>query len=181
MVPEEYLPEKHLDLAEFFISFGSVREFWEIHHDSANHLNNLAVELPTAEALAKIPKPSYKDVTFHRQRFVGDDGTFTVARAVQLKARVGGKVGKAAKAGPGDKNATSPLSTVNDPADRDTGYTGEIRLPWAGLGAPAAQRRADGSYAMAGTRRLPLATSVLQYSVPSIAQTGVVDAMSVLA
>ena len=160
MVPEEYLPEKHLDLAEFFISFGSVREFWEIHHDSANHLNNLAVELPTAEALAKIPKPSYKDVTFHRQRFVGDDGTFTVARAVQLKARAGGKVGNAAKAGPGDKSATSPLSTVNDPADRDTGYTGEIRLPWAGLGAPAAQRRADGSYALAGTRLPILAASL---------------------
>jgi hypothetical protein len=26
-------------------------------------------------------------------------------------------------------------STVNDPSDEDTGYTGEIRIPWFGLGA----------------------------------------------
>lgn len=142
-VPEEYLPEKHLDLAEFFISFGSERVFWEVHHDAANHLNNLAVELPTTEALAKIPKPSYKHVTFHRERFVTDDGAFTVARAVQLKPRKDGKP-----------------STANDPADRDTGYTGEIRLPWAGLGAPAAQRRPDGSYVLAGTRLPVLAASL---------------------
>ena len=143
MTPEEYLPEKGLDLAEFFISFGSEREFWEIHHDAANHLNNLAVELPPAEALAKIAKPGYKDVTFHRERFVPDDRNFTVARAVQLKPRKDGKP-----------------STVNDPADRDTGYTGEIRLPWAGLGAPAAKSRADGGYAMAGTCLPILAASL---------------------
>ena len=143
MTPEEYLPEKHLDLAEFFISFGSEREFWEIHHDAANHLNNLAIELPTAEALAKIPKPSYKDVTFHRTRFVVDDGAFTVARAVHLKPRKDGKP-----------------STVNDPTDQDTGYTGEIRLPWAGLGAPAAKRRADGGHDLAGIRLTILAASL---------------------
>jgi len=143
MTPEEYLPEKGLDLAEFFISFGSERGFWEIHHDAANHLNNLMVELPTAGALAKIPKPGYKDVTFHRERFVGDDREFTVARAVQLKPRKDGKP-----------------STINDPAGRDTGYTGEIRLPWAGLGAPAAQHRADGTYALANTRLPILAASL---------------------
>ena len=142
-VPEEYLPEKGLDLAEFFLSFGSEREFWEVHHDAANNLNNLAIELPTAEALAKIAKPSYKDVTFHRERYVGDDGALTVARAVQLKPRKDGKP-----------------STVNDPSDRDTGYTGEIRLPWAGLGAPVEKRRADGGFAMAGTR-LPILAAAL--------------------
>ena len=140
---EEYLPEKKLDLVEFFISFGSVRTFWEIHHNAANHLNNLGIELPSAEALAKIPKPSYKDVTFHRDRYVDDDGAFTVARAVQLKPRADGRP-----------------STVNDPSDRDTGYTGEIRLPWAGLGAPAERRRGDGSYDLTGLR-LPLLAAVL--------------------
>ena len=143
MTPEEYLPEKGLDLAEFFISFGSERGFWEIHHDAANHLNNLPVQLPTAEALAKIPKPSYKDVTFHRERFVTDDREFTVARAVQLKPRKDGKP-----------------STVNDPGDRDTGYTGEIRLPWAGLGAPTERHLADGTYAMAGAGLPILAASL---------------------
>ena len=143
MTPEEYLPEKGLDLAEFFISFGSERGFWEIHHDAANHLNNLGVELPSAEALAKIPKPGYKDVTFHREHFVGDDREFTVARAVQFKPRKDGK-----------------SSTVNDPSDRDTGYTAEIRLPWAGLGAPTALHRADGTYAMAGACLPILAASL---------------------
>ena len=82
-------------------------------------------------------------MTFHRERFVTDDGASTVARAVQLKARKDGKP-----------------STVNDPSDRDTGYTGEIRLPWAGLGAPSANRRPDGSYALAGTRLPILAASL---------------------
>ena len=140
---EEYLPEKHLDLVEFFISFGSTQVFWEIHHNASNHLNNLWIELPSAEALAKIPKPSYKDVTFHRDRYVDDDGAFTVARAVRLKPRADGKP-----------------STVNDPSDRDTGFTGEIRLPWAGLGAPASKRRANGGYALGGTR-LPMLAAVL--------------------
>lgn len=140
---EEYLPEKNLDLVEFFVSFGSAQKFWEIHHNAANHLNTIPVELPSAADLAKLPKPSYKDVTFQRNRFVDDDGAFTVARAVQLRA-----------------NARGRLSTVNDPSDRDTGYTGEIRLPWAGLGAPAERRRADGSYDLRGVR-LPLLAAVL--------------------
>lgn len=143
MTPVEYLPEKHLDLAEFFISFGSGREFWEVHHDAANHLNTIAIELPTAAALAKLSQPSYKDVTFHRERFVADDGAFTVTRAVQLKPRKDGKP-----------------STPNAPADHDAGYTGEIRLPWSGLGAPAASRRADGSFALVGTRLPMLAASL---------------------
>ena len=140
---EEYLPEKNLDLVEFFVSFGSAQFFWEIHHNAANHLNTIWVELPSAENLAKLPKPSYKDVTFHRNRYVDDDGGFTVARAVQLRPRANGKP-----------------STVNDPSDRDTGYTGEIRLPWAGLGAPAERRRADGSYDLRGVR-LPVLAAVL--------------------
>ncbi|SVE15317.1 uncharacterized protein METZ01_LOCUS468171, partial [marine metagenome] len=60
----EYLPKKNLDLVEFFISFGSNRFFWEIHHSADNHLNDLWIEMPTAAELAKIPKPSYKHVTF---------------------------------------------------------------------------------------------------------------------
>lgn len=140
---EEYLPEKHLDLVEFFISFGSTQAFWEIHHNAWNHLNNLWIELPAAEVLAKIPRPGYKDVRFHRERYVDDDGAFTVARATRPKPCADGKP-----------------STVNTPTDRDTGYTGEIRLPWAGLGVPAAKRRSNGSYVLGGTR-LPILAAVL--------------------
>ena len=136
----EYLPEKNLDLVEFFISFGSNRFFWEIHHNAANHLNDLWIELPTAAELAKIPKPSYKHVTFHRDRYVGEEDSFTVKRAVRLKSKA-------------DKKS----STINDESDFDTGYTGEIRLPWAGLGAPAKFRKPDGGFNMQGRRLLVLA------------------------
>ena len=50
-----------------------------------------------------------------------DHGEATLQRAVSLKPRQDGKP-----------------STVNDPSDTDTGYSGELRLPWFGIGAVAA-------------------------------------------
>ncbi len=139
----EYLPKKNLDLVEFFISFGSNRFFWEIHHNADNHLNDLWIELPTARELAKIPKPSYKHVTFHRDRYVGDEDSFTVKRAVRLKSK-----------------ADNRPSSINDESDVDAGYTGEIRLPWAGLGAPKKFRKPNGEYSLEG-KRLPILAVVL--------------------
>jgi hypothetical protein len=129
----EYLPENNLDLVEFFISFGSKQFFWEIHHNASNQLNNIWIELPTAAELKKIEHPSYNHITFHRKRFVEDDGKFTVKRAIHLKPKT-------------DRNPSS----VNYPSDIDTGFSGEIRLPWAGLGAPKPLRRKDGGYMMKG-------------------------------
>jgi len=112
----EYAPEKNLDLAEFFISFGSRQFFWEIHHNAANHLNTLWIEIPSLDQLAKIEKPAYQHVTFHRDRYLPDQGTRTLKQAVQLK-----------------KKANNQFSTLNESSDRDSGYSGELRLPWAGL------------------------------------------------
>ena len=112
----EYAPEKNLDLAEFFISLGGSQFFWEIHHNAANHLNTLWIEIPTPAKLAKIEKPAYRHVTFHRNRYLPDQGIHTLQRAVHLK----------------DKSTNQP-STFNQPSDRDSGYSGELRLPWAGL------------------------------------------------
>jgi hypothetical protein len=143
-LPEEYLPEKGLDLAEFFISFRDNTRIWEVHHDSGNLFNTLRAEVPAPEILATIPAPSYRDVTFRRERFVTADGPATVARAVALKPRAAG--------GP---------STPNDPTDEDSGYTGEIRLPWNGLDPPdRIARRPDGSRAMAGETLSLLAVSL---------------------
>jgi formylglycine-generating enzyme required for sulfatase activity len=143
-LPEEYRPEKGLDLAEFFVRFGADTLMWEVHHDSGNLFNTLRPEIPAPERLAKIPRPSFNDVTFHRERYVAADGPFGPARAVVLKPRAGG--------GP---------STPNDPADDDAGYTGEIRLPWNGLEPPARiARRPDGSRAMAGETVSLLAVSL---------------------
>jgi hypothetical protein len=129
---EEYLPDRNLDLVEFFVSFRGEQEFWELHHTAANHLNNHWCEVPDY-ALKPGAKPTIADVTIRRDRFASDDGAHTVARAAALSAKADGSV-----------------STVNEPADRDTGYSGELRFPWAGLGAPADRREADGKYAMAG-------------------------------
>ena len=112
----EYAPEKNLDLVEFFVALDSHRFFWEIHHNAANHLNTLWIELPTAAQLAKISKPGYRHIKFHRDRHLPDDGPRTLQRATQLKPKTDG----------------TP-STPNQPNDRDTGYTGELRLPWRGL------------------------------------------------
>lgn len=106
----EYAPEKQIDLVEFFIA-DNPRFFWEIHHNAANHLNTLWIELPTAAELKKIPKPGYAHIKFHRDRFLPDDDTHTVQRATRLR----------------------PNTTLNRPADRDTGYTAELRLPWRSL------------------------------------------------
>ena len=56
--------------------------------------------------------------------------------------------------------ADGGLSTINDPSDEDTGYCGEIRLPWSGLGLPAERRRADDSYDLAGLE-LPILAAAL--------------------
>jgi hypothetical protein len=106
----EWAPEKNLDLVEFFIA-DNPRFFWEIHHNAANHLNTLWIELPTAAQLKTIPKPGYTHIKFHRERFLPDAGTRTVQRATRLQ----------------------PRTTLNRPADRDTGFTGELRLPWNSL------------------------------------------------
>jgi hypothetical protein len=143
-LPEEYLPEKGLDLAEFFICFGVDRRMWEVHHDSGNLFNTLRAEVPDAETLARKTVPSYNDVTFRRDRFVAADGAFTAARAVALKPRLRGG-----------------LSTPNDPSDEDAGYTGEIRLPWNGMEPPERIAvRPDGSRAMAGETLALLAVSL---------------------
>jgi hypothetical protein len=131
---EEWLPEKNLDLVECFVSFGSRQKFWEIHHTAGNHLNNHWCEVPD-EALLPGAKTSIDSLKLLRDRFIPDEGLFTVARAVSLKPKKAGG-----------------LSTVNDSSDEDTGYFGELRLPWGGLGAPAERRRAEGRYAMSGAR-----------------------------
>jgi dienelactone hydrolase len=140
---EEYLPEKRLDLAEFFISLGSSTEFWEMHHSAGNHLNNHWCQAPTAIELRKKTKVRYGDVKFDRGRFVPDDGNHTVARAACLLPKADGKP-----------------STVNDSSDVDFGYSGEIRFPWAGLGLPAERRREDGTYRLSGLEVRVLAAAL---------------------
>ena len=59
-------------------------------------------------------------IIFGRELFVRDDGEYTLATAALPKPKADGSA-----------------STINDPEDTDTGYAAELRLPWAGIGAPS--------------------------------------------
>ena len=114
-------PAPQVDLAEFFIVFDDPNCFWETHHNAANQFNDVLciVDLPawkkTKSAMAQW------NIYFGKEEYIQDHEGSTLAKAVALKPRADGS-----------------LSTVNDGSDQDTGYTGEIRIPWFGIGAPAA-------------------------------------------
>jgi hypothetical protein len=113
--------KEKVDVVEFFISFGDQRFFWELHHNAANQFNDLwCAVVDDAWPISKQTIARF-GIYFGDREIVGDDpdAGITFASAVQLKPKADG----------------SP-STVNDSSDVDTGYTGELRLPWLGLGAP---------------------------------------------
>jgi len=109
------------DVVEFFISFGDLRFFWEIHHNAANNFSDIWIVV--VDEKAPIAKSSLNrfGIQFHTRDFIEDDteAGHTLMTALKLKPKADGKP-----------------STVNDPSDEDTGYTAELRLPWLGLGAP---------------------------------------------
>lgn len=112
-----------VDVVEFFISFGDEHFFWEIHQNAANHFNDVwCTVVDPAWPIAKSSLVPF-GILFGDEMVIRDEGDHKVATAVRLKPKADGKP-----------------STVNDPTDVDTGYTAEIRLPWAGLGAPLDRR-----------------------------------------
>ena len=114
-------PTEKPDVVEFFISFGDLRFFWEVHQNAANQFNDIWCVVP--DEAWPISKSSMNrfGILFHHGEHVQDD------------AATGRRLGTAAALKP---KADGKPSTVNDPSDVDTGYTGELRLPWLGLGAP---------------------------------------------
>jgi hypothetical protein len=114
-------PTKKPDVVEFFISFGDLRFFWEIHHNASNQFNDIwCVVTDEAWPISKSSMSRF-GIQLLQHEYVQDDSATgcRLAAAVALKPKADGKP-----------------STVNDPTDLDTGYTGELRLPWLGLGAP---------------------------------------------
>ena len=109
------------DVVECFISFGDLRFFWEVHHNAANQLNDIwCVVVDKAWPISKSTMNRF-GIQLLQREYVQDDAATgrRLATAVALKPKADGKP-----------------STVNDANDVDTGYTGELRLPWLGLGAP---------------------------------------------
>jgi len=131
-----------VDVVEFFISFGDLRFFWEIHHNAANQFNDIwCTSYDDSWPISKSSIDRY-GIHFGASEFIRDDeeAGHTFASAATLK----------------------PPSTLNDSKDTDTGYIGEIRLPWAGLGAPRDRetfdaKRRHGPWKMEGLQMLILA------------------------
>ena len=117
---EIWLPDRKVDVVEFFLSFGDERFFWEIHHNAANQFNDVWCTVPDAAWPVSQSSMATWGIIFGPGMTMQDDGPFTLAKAVRLKPKADGKP-----------------STINDDSDTDTGYTAELRLPWLGIGAPA--------------------------------------------
>lgn len=115
-----------IDVVEFFISFGDERFMWEIHHNASNEFNDVFCIVPDPEWQFSQSSNVRYGIFFGMENYIHDDidGVHKLAIAVKLKPKADGKP-----------------STVNDPKDLDAGYTGEIRLPWFGIGAPANRRK----------------------------------------
>jgi Carbohydrate family 9 binding domain-like len=110
-----------VDVVEFFISFGDTHFFWEIHHNALNQFNDIwCVVVDDKWPISKSTMNRF-GIYFGTREIIQDDteAGYTLKTAVKLKPKADGKP-----------------STVNDSSDVDTGYIGEIRLPWYGLGAP---------------------------------------------
>ncbi|HUT35132.1 MAG TPA: sugar-binding protein [Planctomycetota bacterium] len=117
---EIWLEDKKVDVVEFFLSFGSERFFWEIHHNAANQFNDVWCVVPDpAWPIAQSSMLTW-GILFAPEMWLKDDGEHRLAKSVRLKPKADGKP-----------------STVNDASDVDTGYTAELRLPWLAVGAPA--------------------------------------------
>jgi len=149
-------PTEKVDVVEFFISFGDTRFFWELHHNAANHFNDIWIVVPDESWPISKSTLNRFGIYFGTHEIVQDDpdAGVTLKTAVKLKPKKDGKP-----------------STLNDSSDEDTGYVGEIRLPWLGLGAPVAReswvavekepgkpkRNVHGPWKMAGQEMLILA------------------------
>lgn len=105
------------DVAEFFVGFNNSNLFWEIHHNASNQFNDILVLVDLPAWKKEPPASVYNGIFWAKNEFIPDAGDQKVASAVQMKPR-----------------ADSKPSTVNDSTDTDTGYTAELRLPWAGIG-----------------------------------------------
>jgi len=143
--------KEKVDVVEFFISFGDTRMFWELHHNAANHFSDILITVTDDNWPISKTTLARFGIHFATQEYVDDDvpAGKTLARAVKLKPKADGKP-----------------STINDSSDVDTGYVGELRLPWLGLGAPfaretyvmnAAGKRIRGGWKMTGQEMMILA------------------------
>lgn len=109
-----------VDVVEFFVSLGDLRFFWELHHNALNQFNDIYCIVADDSWPIRKSNQFRFGIHFGTDEVLKDDTDAgrTMALAVKLKPKADGKP-----------------STVNEAGDADTGYIGELRLPWLGLGA----------------------------------------------
>lgn len=113
-----WLKDRKIDIAEFFVSFSDPHFFWELHHNGLNQFNDIWITVPDPSwKLSQQASVPY-GIRFAFNEYVEDEGEYRFAMATKMLPKADGKP-----------------STVNDPSDVDTGYSAEIRLPLWGLGA----------------------------------------------
>jgi hypothetical protein len=121
------------DRTEFFVVFADDHFFWELHHDAANHFSDIWVMVADPQwPIYQSTMAGRWKIAFMHQEYVDDQ--VDVDRATG--ERTAFRLATAVKLLP-----NSTVSADNARADKDQGYTAELRLPWHGIGAPAACRR----------------------------------------
>jgi len=133
------------DVVEFFVSFGDKRVFWELHHNAANHFSDILC-------------------------IVADDD-WPIAKTAVFRFGIHFGTGETVD---DDLDAGKTLARAAKPRADGSGYTGELRLPWHGLGAPLSReswltadptapggpkRRFHGPWKMAGQEILILSVA----------------------
>ena len=110
-----------VDVMEFFVSCDDPNFFWEIHHNAANQFNDIWITVPAREWPLARSSRATSGILFGFAEVLADD--VPAGRRLAMAARP-------------KADAEGRPSSVNDDRDADTGYTAELRLPWAGLGVP---------------------------------------------
>ena len=109
------------DVFEIFVSFNDPHFFWEIHHNALNNFSDIWVTVAPKDWPLYSSSRAYQGIIWAKEEHLaeGERDQAVLKATVRLKPKKDGKPG-----------------TINQGEDIDTGYVGELRLPWKSLGAP---------------------------------------------
>jgi hypothetical protein len=128
------------DVVEFVISFGGGSARWEIFHNALNQFSDVLVKsVQAAPPAGNVARPKLA-VVRQDGAYIEDDGEYKLATAVHLKAKANGELSTVRSGWVCHCPLGKLLTKLQEADNPDTGYCGEIRLPWFGIGAPADAR-----------------------------------------
>ena len=109
------------DVFEVFVSFNDPNFFWELHHNALNNFTDIWVTVAPPDSPLASSTMTTQGIHWAKREYLneGKKDHAKTETAVRLKTKKDGKP-----------------STVNNGDDVDSGYVGEMRLPWKSLGAP---------------------------------------------